>query len=70
MAIAKPKVSITRSVFPILVTLLNTKVITTALKTATVIQGSLIHTGFNPRKTFLNVPPETDAIAAINAMPP
>ena len=34
------------------------------------IQGSVIQIGVNPRNTFLKVPPETDATAAINAMPP
>ncbi|CAB4584880.1 unannotated protein [freshwater metagenome] len=70
MAIAKPKVSITSNVFPIRVTLLKTKVISTALNTITVIHGSLIQTGFNPKNTFRNVPPETEATAAIKAMPP
>jgi hypothetical protein len=38
--------------------------------TAAMIEGSVIQIGFNPRKTFLRVPPETDAMIATNAMPP
>ena len=70
MATASPNVSITKSVFPIRVTLLKTNVSRTALNIAATIQGSLIHTGFSPRKRFLSVPPDTEATAAINAIPP
>jgi hypothetical protein len=43
---------------------------TTAVSTDARIQGSFIHTGVKPRNTFLRVPPEIDAIVAINAIPP
>jgi hypothetical protein len=42
----------------------------TAKITEAIIEGSVIHIGFNPRKMFLSVPPETEAMAAINAIPP
>jgi hypothetical protein len=42
----------------------------TARITAVIIDGSVIQIGLRPRNTFLRVPPETDAIAAMNAMPP
>ena len=42
----------------------------TAVITLATIQGSIIQIGRSPKKIFRRVPPDTDATAAINAMPP
>jgi hypothetical protein len=42
---------------------------TAAIMLAT-IHGSIIQIGRSPKKIFRRVPPDTDATAAINAMPP
>ena len=58
------------SVLPICVTRLKTRVRTTAAIMLITIQPSVIQIGVRPRNTFRRVPPDTDAIAAMNAMPP
>ena len=70
VATARPKVSMMSKVFPTWVTRLNARVKTTAAMMLAIIHGSVIQIGVRPRNTFLRVPPDTDATAAINAIPP
>jgi hypothetical protein len=46
------------------------RVITTAITTPAKSHVLKTHGGRSPKRRFLNVPPERDAMAAINAMPP
>jgi hypothetical protein len=59
-----------RRVFPTWVTRRKTRVRMTAAMMLAIIQESIIQIGRSPKKIFRRVPPDTDATAAINAMPP